>query len=187
MLGVPNRPTAVVWQEGIQGLSLIERDDEVVVPWGSWTALNWIHDASYHETDPKTASAKNQTMWKSKGLLKGISADNQTRGWIWKNSNRLALPYGVPSRVGTDPSASVSGTPHLNSLHNVSFVKSVILGVQHSSRIARLKRQRPNGETQRAGAADAHERSKDHLDPPEMGLLLEAALCGQRVLSPFLL
>ena len=32
LLGVPNGPTAVVWQEGIQRLSLIERDDEVVVP-----------------------------------------------------------------------------------------------------------------------------------------------------------
>ena len=58
MLGVPNRPTAVVWQEGIQGLSLIERDDKVVVPWGSWTALNWIHEGTYHGTDRKTARAK---------------------------------------------------------------------------------------------------------------------------------
>ena len=61
MLGVPNRPTAVVWQEGIQRLSLIERDDEVVVPTGSWTALKWIHDASYHETDWKIAGLKNHT------------------------------------------------------------------------------------------------------------------------------
>ena len=73
LLGVPNRPTAVVWQQGIQGLSLIERDDEVVVPWGSWTALNWIHEASYHETDRKTASARNQ----NPGRNQMISQENQ--------------------------------------------------------------------------------------------------------------
>ena len=71
MLGVPNRPTAVVWQEGIQRLLLIERDDEVVVPWRSWTALNWIHEPSYHETDGKIARAKNQTTCKSKRIPQG--------------------------------------------------------------------------------------------------------------------
>ena len=75
MLGVPNRPTAVVWQEGIQGLSLIERDDEVVVPWGSWTALNWIHDASYHETHREDRQRE-----KSNNVeIKGIAQGNQCR------------------------------------------------------------------------------------------------------------
>ena len=89
LLGVPNRPAAVVRQEGIQGLSLIERDDEVVVPWGSRAALNRIHEASYHEPRPEDRQREKSNNVKIKGILKGIRDDSRRFG---KHTRAMQIP-----------------------------------------------------------------------------------------------